>query len=154
MGDTYPTEKLLAIVSSVHREVHNIFVWESDEDVWSVPEYWTRPILDTDWFNKPILRGDCDDFMLEVYYRLRQNHDFPKDMLRLTVCATERHVEHYDHAVLTIEYKDEDDNFQHLICDCNYKTPKSIEDLRDMGYKNFSMSKVGRPITEPWEKNQ
>jgi len=146
------TKDLKEILELTHKEVFKVFVWTSDEDVWKMREYWTRPVMDKDWFNRDILRGDCDDFMLEVYYRLRQNHRFPKNMLRLCVVATEPRVEHYDHAVLAIEYLDDDGVVDYLICDCNYPTPVRIKDLRKRGYKNFSMSQVGQPITEPWEK--
>jgi len=149
---TKPLSKnLIETVQKVHKEVKELFVWTSDEEVWKSPEKWTRPVLDRDWFNRPILRGDCDDFMLEVYYRLRQQHNFPKSYLRLCVVATESHISDYDHAVLAIEF-DNLGETDYLISDCNHDTVVSISKLRRAGYRNFSMSQVNKPITEPWEQ--
>jgi len=105
-------------------------------------------------FENGILGHNCEDMALEVYYRLRQDYNFPKDALRLTVCSiNDDHSHDYDHCVLTLEYIDEHGLVNRLVSDCNHEYVKNIVNLiSKYGYKNFSMAPVGRPITDRWEK--
>lgn len=90
----------LELARQVHREVLSHFVWTPDTEVFGKLEYWSRPVS-----VDGLLRGDCDDFMLECYYRLR-DLDYPKEDMHLAVCRTEDNQEDpgvsYDHAVLLV----------------------------------------------------
>ena len=70
------------IVAEIHKELLSNFKWVSDKELHGIPEIWDRPIL-----KNGILRGDCDDFMLEGYFRCI-NKGIDKSQLKPCVCLS------------------------------------------------------------------
>lgn len=67
---------LVDLFARVNLEVNNAIRWVSDQDLYGIPEYWTRP--------KSGL-GDCDDYTLEKRARLL-DAGVPVDRLRIAFC--------------------------------------------------------------------
>ena len=85
-------------VKKVHKDLLKKFQWVSDKSRLGVLEHWDRPKV----LKNGILKGDCDDFMLEGYYRCL-DEGVPKENLKLCVCLTRvgtRDNVSYDHAIL------------------------------------------------------
>jgi len=84
-------------VSSIHRTLLSSFEWTSDKELHGVPEVWDRPIL-----VGGMLKGDCDDFMLEGYFRCLDK-GIDKSALKPCVCLTKVGKSSgfkFDHAIL------------------------------------------------------
>ncbi|MCK5020028.1 MAG: transglutaminase-like cysteine peptidase [Candidatus Peribacteraceae bacterium] len=93
------------LIDKIHKDVHSIFIWQPDKVTFGELERWDRPIKDANGN----LHGDCDDFMLECYYQLREA-GMDKSQLHLAVCRTEvgqrKRKAHFDHAVLLVDIDD------------------------------------------------
>ncbi|HIC80447.1 MAG TPA: hypothetical protein EYP07_05695 [Kiloniellaceae bacterium] len=94
------SEERRAVLEQVFNEVRARFVWIPDGPI----DKWRRLARRLRGMGRSFVKfyaGDCDDFALEILYRL-VNHPsglFPRGCLRLAACK----VRGQDHLVLTIE---------------------------------------------------
>lgn len=91
-----------ATVLAEYRDLLGVFLYEVDvpgEDRWGWwSKVWRR--IGTEW--RLLLRGDCDDFAVEMLRRLKRA-GFPRGALRLAICLLWRGSEPTPHMVLTVE---------------------------------------------------
>lgn len=127
-----------AVIDRVFEEVSAAFQWRSDREVWGVLERWDRPQL-----VDGVLIGDCDDFALECWYRLRDAGLHP----RLAVCRTEvcpAGQPGWDHAVCLVE-----DAGAWLALDCRQK---AAYELGLLPYQRDGWAWQVGPIDQPWDR--
>lgn len=129
------TKEQLALAKSEHKALYKIFRWRTDYQVFGKPEFWDRPV-----FNDGLLDGDCDDWAMEMDYRLRE---IPIEFRRLAICRISHRSKVQDHCVLIVV-----DPKGLWVSDCNSDQLTLIQSLP---YDMWQWSPVGAPITANWE---
>lgn len=76
----------LPLIKAVFRQVHQHFVWTSDQEVWSVPEHWTSYADEVE--RDEIFRDDCDAFAMTAVDILMRKGIEPENCY-LATCWTE-----------------------------------------------------------------
>jgi len=104
-------------LQTVHSSVLSNFTWKPDSEVFGKPDHWDRPVKINGH-----LYGDCDDFSIECYYRLKDLGYAPE----LAYCITET-------------------GGGHLVCLCGQyvldNRERRVRLLKDMWhYKNWKRS--------------
>ena len=80
----------LADLTRVHGNVLSNFTWKPDLEVFGKIEHWDKPVK-----LNGHLYGDCDDFAIECWYRLKGLGYEP----HLAVCSTVGHPTQINHCV-------------------------------------------------------
>lgn len=93
----------MSLVASEHERLHEQFAWQSDAHVWGRREYWTRPVL-----ADGRLIGDCEDYTIELWHRLR-DAGIDAHLMKITGCFVPTRAEphpltpaHINHIVLAL----------------------------------------------------
>lgn len=105
------TADQLNFLKDEHKALARKFIWQSDPETWSKPEYWDRPLPSPDGK----LRGDCDDWAIEMDYRIREVIDRPHR--KLAALKTQKGLKAQDHLVLCVL-----DGSKIWVSDCNQRT--------------------------------
>lgn len=95
------TWERLALIDKVNREVNSEVLPVSDEYLYKTDDYWEYP-------HPQVMRGDCEDIVLEKRWRLMA-HGFPHHALLITkVMSFEINGNKTGHAVLTVRTRQGD----------------------------------------------
>lgn len=120
-------------LEEVHLAVLTGFIWKPDKETFGFIDHWARPLR-----IGGLLIGDCEDFALECWHRLRfVGWDIKS--LRFGLCSVYKK---NDHMVLTANYEG-----HLLVLDNRQREVKRIEELRYDS--SWFLSSV--PITKDWE---
>ena len=78
--------RMTQIVRDVFRQVRGLFIWQSDQETFGVPEYWSSFADDVE--QGKVFRGDCDNFALTCG-ELLVRQGVARNLLRVALCWTE-----------------------------------------------------------------
>lgn len=121
---------------AIHRDLYRNFTWQEDKRTFGAEEFWDRPR------ERPSgLIGDCDDFAMEMDYRLKQS-GFAIEDRRLAACSIGKI--QIDHCALVL-----DTPKGWMVSECNSPTLKRIKDLP---YTMWYLAPRDGKITKDWEK--
>lgn len=121
---------------AIHRDLYRNFTWREDIRTFKAEEFWDRPREQSG-----SLFGDCDDFAIEMDYRLKQS-GFALEDRRLAACSISKI--QIDHCALVLETPK-----GWMVSECNSPTLKKLNDLP---YTMWYLAPRDGKITKDWEK--
>jgi len=111
------------LAKKIHKQVKDLFVWTSDQEVFKVSDYWKSFADEVQ--KGEVFKGDCDDFTLTCAELLFRNR-VEKSRIRLALCEVETGSGHLICVVGNLAL----DNRQRAVVEWNNLPYKWIESMR------------------------